>query len=376
MLAPDGRLGYICADRWMRNQYGAALRNLVTRQYAVDSIIVMHDVDAFEDEVSAYPAITVIRNAEQGSAKIVEANGAFDAKASTRLTPWLLSSASCEPIDPSFEAAELPGWFAGDSHWPAGSPHHLELVADLESRFSPLEDPSTQTRVGIGVATGCDDVYIVDTAPGVEQSRLLPLLTAPDIASGDPDWSGQYLINPWEDGRLVDLAEHPGLAAYLEQHDERIRGRYVARKRPETWYRTIDRVTPGLRERPKLVLPDIKAAAHPVLDVGLYYPHHNLYYVISDIWDLEVLGGLLLSDVANLLVGAYCVKMRGGTYRFQAQYVRKVRVPDPLAMPDSTNSALRDAFRKRDRRQATEAAASAYGLEPGIFQHPPPASVR
>ena len=103
----------------------------------------------------------------------------------------------------------------------------------------------------------------------------------------------------------------------------------MARNRPGSWYRTIDRVDPSLQARPKLVLPDLKSAAHPVLDTGEFYPHHNLYYVVSDKWDLEVLGGLLLSDIANLFVGAYCVKMRGGTYRFQAQYLQKDPGPRP-----------------------------------------------
>ena len=29
LLKPGGALGFICADRWMRNQYGADLRELV-----------------------------------------------------------------------------------------------------------------------------------------------------------------------------------------------------------------------------------------------------------------------------------------------------------------------------------------------------------
>ena len=107
------------------------------------------------------------------------------------------------------------------------------------------------------------------------------------------------------------------------QRESRLRARHIARTKPGQWYRTIDRVHDGLLGRPKLLLPDIKAASHPVLDDGRYYPHHNLYFVVSEQWDLEVLGGLLLSDVANLFVGAYCVEMRGGCYRFQAQYIRR-----------------------------------------------------
>ncbi len=363
LLAPGGRLAFICPDRWMRNQYGARLRRLVGESYAVDSVLVMHEVDAFEDEVSAYPAIVVLRNGSQGTARVVEAQTNFDKAASARLMPWLIGDRLELPVDNSFEAAEVAGWFEGTEYWPSGSLASLEVLAELEERFGPLEDSSTGTRVGIGVASGCDDVFVVTGALGIEDSRLLPLLTASDIATGKPVWSGRYLVNPWADGRLVGLADFPGLSTYLESHGERVRSRYVARKRPSAWYRTVDRVDPSLQARPKLLLPDMKAATHPVLDTGEFYPHHNLYYIVSDGWDLEVLGGLLLSDVANLFVGAYCVKMRGGTYRFQAQYLRKIRVPDPTTLSSRQEAALAEAFRVRDRIRATAVAAEVYALD-------------
>ena len=362
MLGPEGRLGFICADRWMHNQYGERLRALVASEYAVDTVVVMHDVDAFEDTVSAYPAITVLRNGRQGRAHVVEAMDGFDATDGRTVAQWLADGHDVAPDEGCFNAARLDRWFGGSGLWPSGSPLRLELLADLEERFDPLEDWRTGTRVGIGVATGCDDVFVVEDAPDVERCRLLPILTAQDIASGTPQWSGRFLVNPWEGGRLVDLEEYPGLASYLQRHGTRIRARHVARNRPASWYRTIDRVDPGLQARPKLLLPDLKAAAHPVLDTGGFYPHHNLYCVVSDKWDLEVLGGLLLSDIANLFVGAYCVKMRGGTYRFQAQYLRKIRVPAPDAIDAPTASALCQAFKDRDRAAATDAAAALYGI--------------
>ena len=362
MLGPEGRLAFICADRWMHNQYGERLRALVASEYAVDAVVVMHDVDAFEDTVSAYPAIIVLRNGRQSRAHVVEAMDGFDAADGRTVAQWLADEHNVVPDDGCFSAARLDRWFGGSGLWPSGSPLRLELLADLEERFDPLEDWRTGTRVGIGVATGCDDVFVVEDAPDVERCRLLPMLAAQDIASGTPRWNGRFLVNPWEGGRLVDLEQYPGLATYLQRHGTRIRARHVARKRPASWYRTIDRVDPGLQARPKLLLPDLKAAAHPVLDTGGFYPHHNLYYVVSDKWDLEVLGGLLLSDIANLFVGAYCVKMRGGTYRFQAQYLRKIRVPAPDAIDAATASALSQAFKDRDRAAATDAASVLYGI--------------
>ncbi|MDE0700522.1 MAG: N-6 DNA methylase [Acidimicrobiaceae bacterium] len=362
MLSPEGKLAFICADRWMHNQYGEKLRALVASEYAVDTVVVMHSVDAFEDTVSAYPAITVLRNGSQGPARVVETADGFDETDGCAVARWLADSSEMASNGSRFAAGTLDRWFSGSSHWPLGSPGTLELIADLEERFAPLEDWRTGTRVGIGVATGCDEVFVVADAPGVESCRLLPMLTAHDISSGAPDWTGRFLVNPWEEGQLVELDDYPGLACYLQSHGTRIKQRHVARLRPDSWYRTIDRVDPELQARPKLLLPDLKSAAHPVLDVGGFYPHHNLYYVVSDKWDLEVLGGLLLSDIANLFVGAYCVKMRGGTYRFQAQYLRKIRVPVPDAIDAASASALVAAFRRRDRAAATAAAAELYGI--------------
>ncbi len=362
LLEPDGALSFICADRWMRNQYGADLRELVTANYAVDTVIAMHDVDAFEDDVSAYPAIVVLRNASQGKAVVVDAKADFDERDVPQLTSWAKRGRRKIVTEPSYEATRVDGWFNGRDLWPAGSPSQLALLAELEARFPPLQDAGTGTRVGIGVATGCDEIFITEDSDLVEDDRLLPLLQAHDLADGSATWSGRYLVNPWNGSGLVDLDRYPRLATYLDDNQRRLRGRHIAQQRPATWYRTIDRVHQDLTAMPKLLIPDIKAAAHPVLDEGGHYPHHNLYYVVSDVWDLEVLGGLLLSDVANLFVGAYCVKMRGGTYRFQAQYLRRIRVPDPRSISRGDARSLARAFRGRDRERATGVAADVYGL--------------
>ncbi|MCP4307586.1 MAG: N-6 DNA methylase [bacterium] len=367
LLKPNSVLGFICADRWMHNQYGGALRQLITSEYAVDTIVSMHDVDAFENEVSAYPAIVVLRNGEQESVNLIETRAAFDNGDAEAVRDWVQGEATTISRA-AVEGAQLSSWFSGSPSWPGGNPVRQALVADLESRFPPLENADTGTRVGIGVATGCDDAYITTDADLVEADRLLPLLLARDTSSGLAEWSGQYLVNPWKGDGLVDLANYPRLQAYLDNNADRLKSRYVAKRRPHSWYRTIDKVDPILRTQDKLVLPDIKASANPVLDEGEYYPHHNLYFVVSEAWDLEVLGGLLLSDVANAIIGSYCVKMRGGYYRFQAQYIRRMRVPEPGGIDRATRRGLATAFGARDREAATAHAAKVFGIDRSVVR--------
>ncbi|WP_225074753.1 Eco57I restriction-modification methylase domain-containing protein [Streptomyces sp. CoT10] len=360
-LNAGGRLGFICADRWMRNQYGRALRRLVTGRFSMDLVLAMHDVDAFDEQVAAYPAITIISNQTQGPAVAADTTRSFGAAQARDFATWYLSRGSESINAESCQAVRLPHWFPEEDSWPAASPARLAMLEDLTKRFGLLENP--RTRVGIGVATGSDKVFLTEDAEAVEADRLLPLAMVRDTTSGTLEWSGTYLVNPWTtDGALVDLNAYPRLATYFEQHSGVLRKRYVAVKQPHRWYKTIDKVDARLTRRPKLLFPDMKLTIHPVLDEGGLYPHHNLYFIVSDTWDMRVLGGLLLSKVAQAFVEAYAVKMRGGTLRFQAQYLRKIRVPDPETISQPDRDALADAFERRDADAATEAALRVYGL--------------
>jgi adenine-specific DNA-methyltransferase len=360
-LSPDGVLGFICSDRWMRNAYGARLRELITRDCAVDIVLSMTGVDAFEDEVSAYPAITVLRRGRQEVGPLVaDAASDFDSRDADRLVKVANRRARTSTKD-SFVAARMPRWFNGRAGWPHGSPGMLATLASIEERLPTLEDEITGTRVGIGLASGADRVFVTDNPDLVEPERLLPLALVRDISDGRLDWSGHYLVNPWDESGLVDLSRWPGLRTYLTSHKAILDRRHTAKS--GKWHKTIDRVIEGLELQPKLYLPDFKEALFPVLDSGQTYPHHNLYWITSDQWDLEVLGGILLSDVANMFISAYSVRMRGGYLRFQAQYLRRICVPrlDQIDLP--TRRLLKRAFRSRDHVAATQAALPLYGLE-------------
>lgn len=360
LLAPDGRLAVICADRWMRNQYGAGLRRKVEAEFAVDACVVMHDVHAFENKVAAYPAITMIRNGEQGPALVCDADQSFDAAAARRLVHAWSRGPAPVATDLAYRMSWTTGWFTGHTSWPDADPSRLGVLTELEARLPLLED--TGARVYVGVATGADDIYITDRAANTEPDRLLKTISAKETSSGRIEWAGRYLVNPWTEDGLTPLDQCPGMAAYLRRHAARLKARHVAGKNPRTWWRTIDRIDPAIASTPKLLIPDLKDRIAPVLDPGEYYPGHSLYYITSDTWDLEVLGGLLLSDLATMFVEAYSVRMANGYLRVSAQYLRRVRVPQPDELPADVRVGLRAAFRTRDLTAANDLARAAYGI--------------
>lgn len=364
-LHPRGVMSFICADRWMHNAYGKKLRGFVVRGFAVEAVWEMHGVNAFAEEVSAYPAITQIRRVKQGVATFVVCNENFDEKSAKRLYEWASTRSTKALKHPNFRADALPHWFNTDDIWPSASPERIAVIEQLEDRFQPLESEDTRTKIGIGIATGADKVFITHNPDLVEGDRLLPLVVTNHIRKTVFTWTPTYLINPWnEDGSLIDLTKYPRTRAYFERHREQLSLRHTARKSGESsWHKTIDKVNAHLTGKPKLLFQDMKATIQPVYEPGGHYPHHNIYWITSEDWNMEVLGGLLLSQVAEMFVRAYGVKMRGGTLRFQCQYLRKIRVPRPSDITEDVANRLISAFRNRDRDEATAAALVAYGLD-------------
>lgn len=281
LLGKRGKLGFICADRWMKNRYGKKLRELVSKTYHLAAYIDMVGTSAFHSEVSAYPAITVIerrRPGQTGNGTRVFARPEVDRNALASLVrefalPKLKASSVIHEID---------AIASGGEPWILEDLDALVLVRRLEAQFPRLEEAGC--KVGIGVATGADKAFIGDfEGLEVEPCRKLPLVMTKDILEGHVQWGGKGLINPFgDDGKLVRLEDFPKLKRYLQERYQQIARRHVAKKAPHNWYRTIDHIDPALADREKLLIPDIKGDASIVYESGKLYPHHNLYFITAD----------------------------------------------------------------------------------------------
>lgn len=50
LLEPEAKLGYICANRWMKNRYGGPLRELIADSFHMDVYVDFTGIDAFQGE--------------------------------------------------------------------------------------------------------------------------------------------------------------------------------------------------------------------------------------------------------------------------------------------------------------------------------------
>ena len=95
------------------------------------------------------------------------------------------------------------------------------------------------------------------------------------------------------------------------------------------------------------------------------YPHHNLYYILSNEWDLRALQAVLKSGIARLFISVYSTQMRGGYLRFQAQYLRRIRVPAWSEVSSDTKQHLIEAGKSGDEIASNAAVCELYSLSDG-----------
>ncbi len=319
LLEEKGVLSFICTDRWTKNSYGSSLRAFISAGYQLDLYVDLYGQSVFQSDVLTYPAITQISKQKHSSTKILH-NPKISSKLSDLVYSILIGQEDCSQV-----LIERKDIIDNDKPWLLGGEDELNLIKRLENDFPLIEDVGC--KVYIGAATGNNKVYIVDADVALEPSRKVPLVTASDIRTGTLEPSGKFIVNTYDENGVIKLADFPMLEDYLSHYQDDLQKRHVAKKVPHQWFKTIDRVYPERAEQEKLLIPDIKSKLITVYDSGKYHPNNSIYYICSSDWDIRALQGVLMSGIGQLFVENYSTKVAGGNLRFQAQHLRRIRLP-------------------------------------------------
>lgn len=303
LLNNTGKLSFICSNRWLYNQYGQLLRKKIAEEFHLQKLVNIEKTTPFDEEVIAYPCISTIAKQKQQYTLYFETN-----------------SKKLDLKHLKFKKRQAPK----NESW-----SNLFLDYDInQTALCSIVDQDF--KIGIGVATGADKIFIKKAADinGIEKSRLIPILKSKALKGDKINWDNTYVINPFENGGLCDLENYPHLRDYFYTHRTVLEQRHIAKKNPKNWFKTIDKIKLELIKTPKLLLPDLSGGKFLYIDKGKFYPHHNVYYIIhQDIDRLKILACLLMSDFTKEQLSQIGIRMNGGLPRFQAQTLKKIRIP-------------------------------------------------
>jgi adenine-specific DNA-methyltransferase len=305
LLKRNGILSFICSNRWLNNQYGEGLRELISTKFNLKKLLNIEKSSPFDEDVIAYPCISTIENKQNsGLTLFCEDN-----------------SKEIDFVNIIFNEVKMPANSSWQNLFLEYDINHGALLGIIEQGF----------EIGIGVATGADSIFIKSKSEidVIERDRLIPLIKSCDLKNNTFNWGGHYVINPYKNGNLCDLDNYPNLKSYLNENKEALLKRHTAQKSPNKWFKTIDKIKPELQFKPKLLLPDLTGNKILFIDEGNYYPHHNLYYITcNDISRLKILASILMADFTRQQMSQIGIRMNGGLPRFQSQVLKKIKIPN------------------------------------------------
>ena len=354
LLKDSGRLSFICTDRWTKNTYGKSLRRMISDNYGLELFVDLYGVEPFEKDVMTYPAITQIKRGKCEQT-VLKHKTTFSNEEANEVVSAIKGEKTTLQVRKAIVKDDKP--------WLIGSSDQIALIHKLEKRFPLLEDAGC--NVFIGAATGSNKVYIVDSDKvgfEIEEERLLPVVTANELKGGSIAWREKYLINTYDENGVINLDDYPKLSGYLHSHQEELCKRYVAKKDTVKWFKTIDRVYESRAKMRKLLIPDISSEPIVLYDNGKYHPNNSIYYICSEKWNLHALRVVLLSSVTKLFISTYSTKIAKGYLRFQAQHLRKLRLPNWDSVNPSLQLRLEYAGKSNDIDSFTELTCEMYQL--------------
>lgn len=336
-LSVNGRHCFICSNRWLKNEYGKKLRALISSCYHLEYIIDVEKLDAFRELVLAYPSITLISNT--GTDKNVKLAQIKDISELDKPIPFKQKTLeSLENWDDLF-------------------------LSDNVGELSSIEHQGF--RIGIGVATGADKIFISkDLESCVEKELLMPLVNAKDLTRNEFNWKGSYILNPYnENGSILNLDKYPKAKQYLEQFKSILSRRHIV-KNGRIWYSLIDKIKPELLNIPKILLPDISGNDIIFIDKGAFYPAHNIYYITGKSFEeLELLAAILMSRFVRAQIECISNKMNGGLPRWQSQSIKRIKIPIISNIPPKFKDRLVDAYHSRNISDINEIVEAIINLE-------------
>ena len=321
-LAPGGRLAFITPEKFLYVDTAEPLRILLATK-RVEEILLL-DEKTFGDLVT-YPTVTVLSNMERnGRTKIQLRNGA-------RVAVQLVAD--------------------GRSWMPA-------LHGDNGKSDGPrLEDICM--RISCGVATGADSVFVHKT--NLLRADLRPF-AYPTISGRElgPQktklTTTQSMLIPYSlDGVLLPERKLGAMKSYLSEATRllQLQNRTCVQRKP--WYAFHE--TPPLYEilRPKIVCKDI--APRPMFWIdrsGVLVPRHSVYYIVpSEPARITDLCDYLNSDSTSEWLNAHCQRAANGYLRLQSGILKKLPIPDSLAVHSQHRGVGSKRARQRNADMAT-----------------------
>jgi type I restriction-modification system DNA methylase subunit len=323
LLKPNGYFGMIVSNKWMRSNYGKALREFLKRESQLVEIIDFGELPVFGD-VLAYPVIVISRHKQ------------------TQKQNFLYTAVKALNFDSLTEeirlsAANLDEGALKSDHWGLATDNSQPILDKLRDKSVALGD-FVNNQIYYGIKTGYNEAFIIqkDTRDRLVASDsksadiIKPFLMGRDVHEYRIEFDEKFLIFT---RRGIDIKKFDAVYMFLKQFKERLeprprdwKGQSWPGRKPGSyqWYEIQDSVDYYAEfERPKIVLPAIVQRATFAFDNNGFYSNDKTTIIVSD--DLYLLG-ILNSKPSDYVLRQIASTKQGGYFEQKPMYISQLPI--------------------------------------------------
>ncbi|HEX2697012.1 MAG TPA: N-6 DNA methylase, partial [Anaerolineales bacterium] len=328
LLKPGGYFGMIVSNKWMRSNYGKALRDFLERESTLVEIVDFGELPVFEN-AATFPAILITR------------------KAKTKKQDFLFASIKRLDFDSLSEEVKDVGSMLNEQalqggNWALADNREQAIFEKMRRAGHSLGD-YVQEKVYFGIKTGYNDAFVIDRSvrdrlvsedPG-SKGLLKPFVVGDDVRKYHINDKGTFLIlipKGYTNANIKKNANawkwfeetYPAVAKYLKRFEE------VAKKRQDQgdyWWelRACDYYEEF--EKPKIIYPDIAKESRAAFDTtGLYFGNTTYFIPLNDLYLLGLINSKLIFAYYKRIASVLGDADKGGRLRWFRQDVMKLPI--------------------------------------------------
>jgi type I restriction-modification system DNA methylase subunit len=323
LLKPNGYFGMIVSNKWMRSNYGKALRDFLKRESQLVEIVDFGELPVFGD-VLAYPVIIISRRVQTKKQDFVYApikTLAFDS---------LAEEIRVSSVKLDERALESDTWALTTNN----AQDILEKLRENTVTFGEF----VNHKIFYGIKTGFNDAFVIHQdirdrliATDPKSSEIIkPFLLGRDVHEYQIDYKGKYLIFT---KRGVSIDDYSAINEFLKPLKERLMPKprdwkgenWPGRKAGSyQWYEIQDSVDYFIEfEKPKIIAPAIVNKATFAYDNQGFYSNDKTTIIPSN--DLYLLG-VLNSAVTDYVIRQIASTKQGGYFEQKPMYISQLPI--------------------------------------------------
>lgn len=323
-----GTLCYINPTTFMRKDFGKGLRFYLKSESTIIKIHDFVDLQVF-DGATNYTGVFIINNSSSEN---------YDFEYHKYDCPQTISGRELESELRSNQTSEIKETQVIkskklDDLWEFISPE-VQLILDYCTKGTKSLK-SLSNSIFQGIASGKDEVFYVRQpdieALGIEVDCIHPLLKGKDIKAFNVNWSGTYVIYPYDNNGKV-LSENElsknfkNTYSYLVSKRELLKGRSYFNKSAKKWYELWNQRNIQNFQKKRLVTTEISAHNNFILTDEFFGNTKTYHIILKDENLYHFILGILNTKILEYYYQSITTPQAGGFYAYKTQFLNKIPI--------------------------------------------------